>query len=198
MLKELIELYIAPFLKRVGFRKKGTTWNRGVNGFVHVIDIQSTKTRADGSESFTINVGVFMDELWQLFWDKSVPAFVKEENCYPRFRLGYLLSEFNPKHRDQWWEIRSPEEIETIGKELETIFREECLPFFDQIESASDVLDISIKTKPNMPTEKLSHVILLNLAGNKAEGDRLLDNLCADSHWGTRAAEIAKRLTQRS
>ena len=92
MIKDLIRIYIAPFLKRVGFKKKGTTWNREVNGVVHVIDIQASKARADGSESFTINIGLSINELWKIFWNKDVPQFMKEENCYPRFRLGYLLS----------------------------------------------------------------------------------------------------------
>lgn len=193
MLKELIQLYIAPFLKRLGFRKKGMTWNREVNGIVHVIDIQSRRQRVDGSESFTINIGIFVNELWLLFWNKDVPLFVKEENCYPRFRLGYLLSNFDPK-RDKWWDIRSKEEIEKTGKELETLFTDKCLPFFDQIKSISDVLDISVVAKPNMPADKLYHAILLNILGNKTESEQLIGGLCSDTHWGDRATEIAERL----
>lgn len=197
MIQELIRLYIAPFLKRLGFKKKGTTWNREVNGVVHVIDIQTTKARADGTESFTINIGVFINELWQIFWNDGVPPFVKEENCYPRFRLGYLLSGFDPKRRDQWWQFQSEEDIEKIWKELDVIFREKCLPFFDQIENVSDALDISVRAIPNMPAEKLSHAILLNMAGKKAEGDRVIDDLLSDSYWGSRASEISERLSQR-
>ncbi|GGP74517.1 hypothetical protein GCM10009347_43080 [Shewanella algicola] len=198
MIKELIKLYIAPFLKRLGFKKKGSTWNREINGVVHVIDIQSTKARVDGTELFTINIGVFINELWQIFWNKEVPQFVKEENCYPRFRLGYLLSGFDPKRRDQWWQINTEEDIEKIWKELDVIFLKHCLPFFDEIESVGDLLGISDKTRPNMPSEKLSHGILLNMTDNKEEGDRLIGELVSDSHWGNRATEISERLSQRS
>ncbi|TQV66923.1 DUF4304 domain-containing protein [Exilibacterium tricleocarpae] len=198
MLEELIRLFIAPFLKRIGFKKKGMTWNREANGVVHVIDIQPTRPRENGSEPFTINIGIFMNELWQLFWGKDAPQFIKEEDCYPRFRLGYLLSEFDPKCRDKWWDIQSQKEIETVWKELETLLIGDCLPFFNRIESASDVLDVSINAKPSMPAEKLSHAILLNMAGRKAESDQLISDFCSDPHWGARAKEIAKRLTQSS
>ncbi len=197
MLKELIRLYISPLLKRQGFRKKGNIWNRDVGGIIHVIDIQSTMRRADGSESFTINIGVFINELWQLFWAKGAPKFIKEENCYPRFRLGFLLSEFDTKSRDKWWNINSQDQIESIGKELEVAFIEECLPFLNRIVSECDALEVSINTNFSMPVEKLSHAILLNLLGKRVESDQFIDSLISDSHWGVRATEIKERLAKR-
>jgi len=198
LLKELIRLYISPLLKREGFKKRGNTWNKEVNGVIHVVDIQSARPRVDGSESFTINIGVFVKELWQIFWATDLPKFVKEVNCYPRFRLGYLLSGFDTKSRDKWWDIESKDQIESVGSQLEMVFKEQYLPFLDKISSMSDVLDISNSTKPSMPMEKLSHAILLNMVGDKAESDRLIDGLSSDSHWGARAADIKERLIQRS
>jgi hypothetical protein len=94
--------------------------------------------------------------------------------------------------------MHSQDDIKKIGKELDDTFNNECLPFFDKIESVIDVLDISLKTIVNMPVEKLSHAILLNMVGNKAEADQLIDGLRSDSHWGDRALGISERLSHRS
>jgi len=91
MLNNLIESHVAPLLKRHGFKKKEMTWNKSVDDFVQVIDFQLSSYSDEKEESFTINVGVLCTEVWKICWQKEPPKFVKEDDCFPRVRIGKLL-----------------------------------------------------------------------------------------------------------
>lgn len=194
MLNLLVRQYIAVILKRAGFRKKGLTWNRDIGCFVHVIDIQPNRIQQNGLGNFTVNIGVFSEELWNIFMAQAVPNFIKEENCYPRFRLGVLLNGFNGKKRDQWWTLRSEKDVDIIGKEFECILCETCLPFFDGIKSISDFLHVSGLLNRQMPVEKLYHAILLHLCGDAKSSNEIIADLVTDPYWRHKAVEIAARL----
>lgn len=195
MLKELISLYIAPLLKRLGFKKKGSTWNMSRDGFTFVFDIQSKKGSKGDDDSFTINLGVFVDELWRILWDKDAPAFVKEEQCYPRFRLGYLLSGFDQKRRDKWWNVESKDQLEEVAQEIEGLINELVVPTFESLKSVKDSLDLSIKVEPSMPLEKISHAVLLKLTGDEFAGIKIIESFNEDLHWGAKAREVSERIS---
>ena len=151
LLNEFIETYITSELKAEGFRKKGTTWNRLNNDIIEVIDVQKGRIKNDGGVDFTINIGLWIEDVWRLCWDKPTLGFVKEEDCFPRFRIGFLLENYKAKFLDKWWVLSEKKDMPTLGAEIRSVLYEKCFPFFKQFNSSSDVLPfVETSTKHNL------------------------------------------------
>src|SRR5450759_3794583 len=97
---------VAPELRRLGFKRFGTTFNREAEpGLVHVVGFQGSQSGG----RFTVNLGVYVHEVDVLFhdwWGRSgkqgTPgrdAGVPEEVCWLRTRLGRVGS-----RGDAWWD----------------------------------------------------------------------------------------------
>lgn len=137
MLKEFIKSEISPLLKSHGFKKNKMTWNKTIGGFVQVIDFQVSRFNA---QDFTINIGVFSLDIWQTCWQKEPPKFVKEEDCFPRLRVGKLVNNFSPKSPDMWWDYSKCEYAE-LSNEITTLLEVECIPFLNSLLSKQKIND---------------------------------------------------------
>ena len=73
--RHLAEL-LKPLLKSKGFKKRGATWWRHLDGFIQVINIQGSQW----SKKFYINLGVYICEVG----DKEFPT---DPDCHVRRRL---------------------------------------------------------------------------------------------------------------
>lgn len=196
MLAELIKIYIGPLLSRAGFKKKGMIWNRSTDRFVQVLEVQRGSKRADGSISFTLNIGIWIDKVWFNSWGKPPTKFIKEEDCFPRFRVGFLLDNFNPRFRDVWW-LLSEQNINEVGDELCKVMETKCLPFFANHNSINQVLEFTEQKLPIMlPLDKLYLAVLQFLEGNAKAAQCTFSKLEADPHWGKKTLEIKKRLNE--
>ena len=78
--KKQIEDLIKPYLKQIGFKKKGATWHRLKSDFIQVINIQGSQW----SKIFFINLGVYLKELG----NEETPV---EYKCHIRQRLDSLV-----------------------------------------------------------------------------------------------------------
>ena len=86
---------VAPELRRLGFKRFGTTFNREADpGLVHVIGFQASRSCGD----FFVNLGVYVrevDALLHVWWGRSgksgapgLDAAVRQEVCWLRMTLG--------------------------------------------------------------------------------------------------------------
>jgi len=189
---QLVRDYIDPILKPAGFIRDGRVWNRSAPFGAHVLEIQSDLKRTDGSSRFTVNVGVFIDNLWSLCWERPKPAFIREVDCYPRFRLEFLTSGFNSKRRDKWWILNDTLSVTEVGREISIAMTSNCLPFFDSLHSIADVLKVPVMDQ--LPLERLQRALLRELNGEDAS-ERLYQ-LSRDSYWGNFVDKAHLRLKQ--
>lgn len=99
---------IFTYLKPLGFKKKGSTFNRQAEaGLYQVINIQSGryyKNEIQGFREsyygkFTINLGVLVEELYNLSYQNN-KDFYYDYECQLRIRLSELTMK-----QDYWWEI---------------------------------------------------------------------------------------------
>jgi hypothetical protein len=74
--KRHLEELLKPLLRSKGFKKRGATWWRHLDGFIQVINIQGSQW----SKKFNINLGVYICRLG----DKEFPA---DPDCHVRRRL---------------------------------------------------------------------------------------------------------------
>lgn len=83
-------------LKVRGFERKGRTWNRRVNGLVHVINLQASKYKVLTQRSpclFYVNIGIFIAEVQELVDREPGAGFVPEYRCHVRHRLDVLMGD---------------------------------------------------------------------------------------------------------
>ena len=109
-----IQADIFSFLKPLGFKKKGRTFNRQTeNGIYQVINLQSGRyefgdkyvipgLRENYYGKFTVNLGVLVKELYELDIHNKPTDFYHEYNCQIRERLPHLTM-----GKDFWWTISS-------------------------------------------------------------------------------------------
>ena len=178
---------LSQHLKEAGFKKQKTTWNRRIDGVRHVVDLQVSR------DSFTLNFGAFLEEVWEVVWLKPAPRFVHESDCFPRFRIGELLSGFQENALDRWWKLQ--ESGKTIGG-VEDAVCGKGLAVLNGIQTNRDALAFSRENlRIRLPLELMYLGVLEYQCGEESSGVARLERLASDHQWGRRAQASLECLT---
>ncbi|MEQ5777143.1 DUF4304 domain-containing protein [Thalassospira sp. NFXS8] len=193
MLADLIKNYVTPLLKQHGFKKKGLTWNKSNDGFVQVVNFQLSRFNSDVEKDFTINIGVFNSQVWKKCWGKEPPKVIKEEDCFPRMRVGRLLN----KPTDHWWTYDANTNDSGIGKEIKGILGEKCLPFLNAMLDQNEVFRFySVHTECLMLIEKVYLAIIKHDVGDVRYSEELLSEIAvASKDWAKRVDQVRSQLS---
>lgn len=196
MLKDLIQKHVAPLLQQYGFKKKELVWNRLNGRIVQVVDFQLSRFCSNNEEDFTINLGVFDPQVWKKCWAKEPPKFIKEEDCFPRVRIGQLLNGFSEESTDRWWSCSEKTNEDELGREIESLLEDKCLPFLDDMLDRHEVIKFcSLSADHFMPIEKIYLAIFKNSIGDDHSSDELLSEVSAISKaWANRVEQVRAQL----
>ncbi len=179
-----IQTALAPFLKGKGFKKRGRTYNRrSTDNLISVINFQMGAFDPPGTTYipgirenfyglFTINLGIFVPEVYTALSEGEVKNFVPEYYCHIRARLGRL----GPKRQDIWWQAnRSQELIDDLQRRLEM----DALPFLRHFESREAIMrdwpDYYDKNKIGPSNPNIILAIILANRGRKDEAKSFLE-----------------------
>lgn len=197
MLTDLMKKHVAPLLKQRGFKKKDLTWNKSKDGVVQVVDFQLSRFSGDGEEDFTINLGVFDPQVWKKCWGKEPPKFIKEEDCFPRIRIGQLLNKSSKESTDHWWTCSANNNESELFKEIQGFLEEKCLPFLNDMVNQHEVVQFySSNSEHLMPIEKIYLAIIKNSVGDVHSSDELLSEVAAISKaWANRVNQVRSQLS---
>ena len=111
---DLIQKEVHQFLKPLGFKKRGRTFNRETEaGLFQVINFQSGQypigdnyeipnIRESLYGKFTVNLGVCIEELYLIESPRKSQRFYQDYDCQIRCRLATLI-----KGIDIWWDLSS-------------------------------------------------------------------------------------------
>jgi Domain of unknown function (DUF4304) len=114
-----VQSEMADLFRQRGFRKRNRTYNRPSNdGLVQVINFQMGRYDPPGTSEipgmrenlygyFTVNLGVFVPEVAELYYPGESREFIAEFSCQLRVRLG----ELGNKRKDLWWPLSSPTKV---------------------------------------------------------------------------------------
>jgi hypothetical protein len=196
MLQDLMKNYIALLLRQDGFKKNGLTWNKPKDGLIQVVNFQLSRF-SDGSEvDFTINLGVFDSQVWRKCWGKEPPLFIKEEDCFPRIRIGQLLNRSKEEAIDRWWTCNVNTNEVAVGKEIEGLLKERCLPFLnDMLDKNSVIQFYSSRSCHLMPIEKIYLAIIKHSIGDVHSSNELLTEVVTISKaWAARVDQVRTSL----
>lgn len=196
MLKDLVKSHVAPLLKQHGFRKRDFIWNKSKDGLVQVVDFQLSRFSSDEEEDFTINLGVFDPKVWEKCWAKKPPVFIKEEDCFPRVRIGRLLAEASEESTDHWWGCGTATNESKLGEEIGSLLERKCLPFLnDMLDRRCVVGFYSSDPDRLMPIEKIYLALIKNSLGDTHASDELLSEVASVSKaWAKRVAQVRSQL----
>lgn len=135
---DAIQRILDPQFKAHGFRKDRRTYRRmSEEGVWQVFNFQATMFKASGAldTDFTVNLGVFVAEVWEHFFSHGpVPAKPSEHECCVRTRLGKI----SPASRDHWWKT---DDQEAVTEELSHLFESYGFPFLDQFGSRQGIIE---------------------------------------------------------
>ena len=196
MLKDLIKSYVTPLLEQHGFNKKDSTWNRPKDGIVQVVDLQLSRFSGDKEEDFTINLGVFNLQVWKKCWAKEPPKFIKEEDCFPRIRIGYFLNGFSQESTDHWWACGAETNESELGNEIARLIEGTCLPYLNDMSDHRSIIEFcSSGFIALMPVEKIYLAIIKNSIGDVDSSNELLSEVSSISKaWAKRVGQVRSQL----
>ena len=124
-----------PHMKALGFRKDVRNYRRiTTDGLTHVINFQmSTYGTAEEGE-FTVNLGIFVPEVFAHFYPDSPAKKVLQYECSISKRLGQLAGDMS----DRWWSTVNQDTNQTEVSEMLDGFG---YPFLDSFSSRDQILD---------------------------------------------------------
>jgi len=140
-----IQSQLTPFLKDAGFRKRGRTYNRtSTDGLISVINFQMGAFDPPGTTyipglrenlygSFTINLGIYIPEVFEVQVGSEVKNFVQNDQCCIRVRLGAIGQE----RQDIWWLANVSDKL---INDLRNRLAMNALPFLQRFESRETII----------------------------------------------------------
>jgi Domain of unknown function (DUF4304) len=194
LIGSLVKNYVDPVLSPSGFQRSRLIWNRQLPCMVHVADVQTERSVDKATGSFTMNFGVWIEEVWRICWGEVVPAPVEESDCFPRWRISRVIGSAT----DVWWTVKSAGDVERTGTELQRFLIEKCIPFMDKVGSIDGLM--AVAEDPilrRLPAAVLQYAALKHLRGAPSEAETLLTRYFANpkvSAWQDRVSIVLKRL----
>ena len=145
-----IQKSLTSFLKPLGFKKKGRTYNRHVSdGLVQVVNLQMGQfpigdyvipgLRESHYGRFTVNLGVALPAVRAIESGREFPVFVQEYECDIRQRLTRLA--FN---EDAWFDL--DHQVSKTASDITRYMDSLGLPFLEEFESYDAVLAVLDKS----------------------------------------------------
>ena len=188
-------------LKRKGFRKSGFTWNRISDGVAHVVDFQISSYSHEGEvTSFTINIGIALERVWQIYYGHGLTSKIKETDCFPNFRIGEVISGFSQQSRDVWWDLIDNDIPSETLVEVKSALVDHCLPLLDRLQTSDAVFHFIQKEAPlryPYPYLKINWAIICYLHGEVGKAESQLIELYSDPKlsdaWKIRIDEVRSR-----
>jgi Domain of unknown function (DUF4304) len=163
-----IQNEIFQFLKPLGFKKKGRTFNRQTeDGIYQIINIQSGLVYSTLYGSFTINLGIMVKEIYELESYHKPKDFYLEYECNIRKRLSNLINK-----NDLWWSIS--ENIENTAKEIIEGIRVKGIEWLSALETREEIINNWVNmADSNSPRAKLD-VAIIALTLDREKGSKLI------------------------
>lgn len=202
MIKRIVKM-IDEVLQGRGFKREGLTWSRDYDGIIQLLNLQRSRFDAPGTFDVTLNIGIWIEHVWKICWNKPVPKVIRVEECFPQFRIAQLLSDFSPKTKDKWWRGTNLDDADRIGKELAILVKNRVLPFLEHHISEATIKELvtSNVLLTSQPAEKIYLSILAHRTGDERFCEKLLNELQQDkklSAWHERVKSVRYRLHHRT
>jgi len=189
-----IQAEALKYLNQLGYKKKGRTFNKTLDsGLIHVINFQMGRRSLSGK--FTINLGVYIPEIYKLlwFWIEDEPKFVDHGDCEITERIGFLA----PSSKSLWWDLKK--NPRRLNKNVVMHIDNYGLPYLNRFMNQDDIINewklggeqIGFTHRAN-----LSIAILLANSGKRGQARNLLIQEC-ESNMNKPYAEFVLKIANK-
>jgi hypothetical protein len=178
-------------LSPLNYRRSKRRFNRlQPDGIVHVIEFQTGPNWSILRGKFTVEIGIFIPEVFNALYEKPMPKFIASHHCVERKRLGVL----SKTGKDIWWNL-ADDEIE-IGKEISSLLLAISEPYFMRFSSREKLLSQweQERLQRELPERNvLIMAIILSYCDRKKQANELL-NTEFGNQYKTAFLEYAKNI----
>ena len=199
-INQIAKITVQPLLKGAGFKNKRLQWNRQRNEFIDVLNIQEDKYNFPGFERFTVNIGIFIPEFYELIWQEPHSGFAQEPDCPVRLRIGELVQSTNGRHPlDLWWKLENSSDVNSVSSEIATMIKLKILPFFDNIQYFEDI-DAFVTSRGGLereyPLARIFYALTKRKCGDIETSNDILRTIAQGDNkaWARRAEIVQKAL----
>lgn len=145
---DILQAELAKLLKTLGFSRKGRTFKRETEpGLLQIIALQAgpfeigpalpepvSHLRPDYYGKFTVNIGVFVDEIYELNNPPlKLGRVISDAHCAIRTRLGHITD-----IEDRWWSLLDG--LDDTTEEVGSLLLHVGVPFLDRFGSREKII----------------------------------------------------------
>ncbi len=126
---------IHKLLKPYNFKKSGNNFYKDYSNFGQILNIQKSRWNTKDDIEFTINIGIFEPNFYQIYYNKQIPKFPKTADCIYTIRIGYLKSNY-----DFWYNLY--DNYNKTKNEVTSDIKNYILPFFDNTNTSEKIFEL--------------------------------------------------------
>jgi hypothetical protein len=176
-----IQAALRPYLKGLGFRVRGRTFNRlTADGLTQVVNLQMGPSDPPGTPYipgvrenlhglFTVNLGVYVPEVARHHGGGEAKSWVQDYHCCIRDRLGHASG----AGEDIWWHCRADEAV--IG-DVRRCLESGGIAFLERFATRDKIL-VELRAEPKglwSSPPRIVMAIILSERGQRDEARELL------------------------
>lgn len=179
-------------IKIAGFKKAGFIWSCKCNSFIYIINIQPGKYIDDTEEYFTIYMGIYSSEIYNLCWGKEIERkIIKETDCC----LRGVFSIFT-KHKENIFRLKSDVDIKDAKENIINLINNDIVPFFKNITTYEELYKAMVLFENNVIQKELSQIYIACIEFVIDKREQALERLSniKNAVWANKAKEVMKRM----
>ena len=188
---KLIKEYIAPILKKYGFKKRKFNWHRKRGCIVDSIKIKQASYSSHEKEIIFFEVAICIPSFIKVIWDKE-SEFIDVTEGIIRFRLNKILGK-DSLEKLQYDSIIVDKNLLDNANEVVVTIENKLIPFLEKNKDYNTVYDnfYSLNRKP-YHLEMLYFILLTFYLDKKDEMLIVVEEL--PLKWKKRALEIINKI----
>lgn len=173
-IEDLVKIHLAPFFKKLGYRKSGRTFSFQWDNNYKIVNVQSWKYNYASSGKFTVNLSVYLSKAQEStnFIAKTFPP--KEYECQIRERIGILIDR---SQGDFWWEVFPSTDVSELAKTIISHFENSAIPWLDEMSAPERAAEYYLATN-----QKGMAALFYFVAGNIVDSSKLVHEILRSNH----------------
>jgi hypothetical protein len=165
-----IQNIISPFLIRRDYQLRNRTFSKQLgNGLIHLIEFGLAGSTSSFYGKFTVDLGIFIPELYSIFEKKEIPKKITTQHCEFVRRLPSLEEGIE----DKWWDVN---EASSSSNEIIKLLQKYGFSFLEELTTREKIYQAWQKNGNSIglpPRGRLSIAIMLNESGDKKAATEL-------------------------
>lgn len=117
---------ISPLFKERGFKKKSNYIYKSTTELIQIFNVQKSQWNSKEDISFTFNIGFFNPEIYKVTWDRLIPDFPKEYDCFINLRSGFITHK-----KDNWYNLNDKVSFDNLLSDIKIDIYNSALNLYD-------------------------------------------------------------------